>query len=296
MASPNDSPSAAARRSIDLELFQRATQSFMVDLDPFASDQRQPFGLREQLLDLRRREILAVERHLHLEIEQRVHPEPGRCLASHGCLDLRAWRAVHAPARRHANHHARAFERGNVLQELQRLLRAPAQRVKDLARVDHGLQPRTSGGGALDRHQQRQQALAVPCSGIFLQGLAERQMLRLGLRRKPGRIAREERKRGFLVLSVLGKIEMHAADQVPGRMAALEKLLHGELGLRELGIESRIHAAPQVGQHRGGHIFRAGHRRNGRRHPVELAIDRDRALPACCVPSPMSGSAHSAVT
>ena len=69
-------------------------------------------------------------------------------------------------------------------------------------------------------------------------------MLRLGLGRKPRRVGCQERERGVLVLPVLGKIEMNAPHQVPGRMTALEELLHGELGLSQLGIEGRIHAAP----------------------------------------------------
>ena len=131
---------------------------------------------------------------------------------------------------------------GHVLQELQRLRRAPAQRVVDLARIDHGLQPGACLGRALHRHQQRQQALAVARAGVLLQRLAERQMLRLAFGRKPRRVGRQERERRLLVLAVLGEIEVHAADQVPGRMAALEELLHGEPGLGQLGIEGRVDA------------------------------------------------------
>src|ERR1019366_5806860 len=97
----------------------------------------------------------------------------------------------------------------NVLQELQGLLWAPAQRVKNLARIDHGLQPRAILGGALDGHQQRQQTFAVSRTGILLQGLTERQMLGLSLCRKSGRVGRKKRERGLLVLSVVGKVEMN---------------------------------------------------------------------------------------
>ena len=74
----------------------------------------------------------------------------------------------------------------------------------DLARIDHGLQPRALLGRALDWQQQRQQTLAVPCPGVLLQGLAERQMLRLRLDRKPRRVGRQECKRRVFVLPVLG--------------------------------------------------------------------------------------------
>ena len=103
---------------------------------------------------------------------------------------------------------------GTSFRNWQRLLRAPAQWMKDLARIDHGLQPGAILGGALDGQQQRQQALAVPRAGIFLQGLAERYMLGFGLSRKPRRVGRQERKRRDFILPVLGKIEMHAPDQV----------------------------------------------------------------------------------
>ena len=43
----------------------------------------------------------------------------------------------------------------------------PAQRVIDLAGVDHRLQPAALLGGALHRHQQRQQALAIACAPAY---------------------------------------------------------------------------------------------------------------------------------
>ena len=97
-------------------------------------------------------------------------------------------------------------------------------------------------------------------------------MLGFGLSRKPCRVGRQERERGVLVLPVLGKIEMHAPDQVPGRMSAFEELLHGELGIGQLGIEGRIHASPKIGQDGRRQVFRAGHGRNGRGHLVQLAV------------------------
>jgi hypothetical protein len=59
-------------------------------------------------------------------------------------------------------------ERRNVPQELQRLLRTPSQRVKNLPAIDHGFQPWAMLGSALHRHQQREEAFAVPGTGIFL--------------------------------------------------------------------------------------------------------------------------------
>ena len=58
-----------------LELLKCPAQSFMIDLDPLAADQGQSVGMRQEPLDLGRREAFAVERHLHPEVEQRIHPQ-----------------------------------------------------------------------------------------------------------------------------------------------------------------------------------------------------------------------------
>ena len=58
-----------------LELLEGPAQPIMIDLDPFSANQGQAVGLREQLLDLGRRKPFAIERDLHLEIEQRAHPQ-----------------------------------------------------------------------------------------------------------------------------------------------------------------------------------------------------------------------------
>ena len=49
------------------------------------------------------------------------------------------------------------FQIGGAGQEARSLLRGPAQRVKDLAGIDHRLEPGACLGGALHRQQQRQQ-------------------------------------------------------------------------------------------------------------------------------------------
>src|SRR5229473_772235 len=99
-------------------------------------------------------------------------------------------------------------------------------------------------------------------------------MLRLGLGRKPCRVSRKKRERGLLVPPVFGQVEMHASDQVPGRMTALEELLDGKSGVSQFGVESRVDVAPQISQDRRRQIFRAIHRRNGRGHLVELTVRR----------------------
>ena len=255
-----------------VELLQGPAEALAVDLDPFAADQREAVRLGQQLLDLRRGEAFALQRHLHPEIEKRVHPELGRRLAAHRRLHRRACGAIHAPACRHAQDDPGRLEGGRVLEELQRLPRGPAQRVEDLARIDHLLQPGAAFGGALDGHQQGQQAFAIPGAGIFLQGLAQRQVLRPGLGRESRRIGREKREGCGFILPVLGEVEMHASHQVPGRMASLEEILHRELRLGALGIEGQVGGAPKIGQDRCHQILRPGHGRRGRGHPRELAL------------------------
>src|SRR5215207_11317444 len=200
----------------------------------------------QEPLDLGCREGLPVERHLHPEVEQRIHSHLRGCLTANRSFHLQACRAVHPPAHRHSDNHTGAFERRNVLQELERLLRAPAQCMEDLARSHQGLQPRAVLGGALDGHEQREQALAVSCPCVLLQGLSERKMLRLGLSRKSCRISRKKSEGGLLISPVLSKVEMHTSNQVPGWMAAFEEVLHRELGVSAFGIKRRIQGSPKI--------------------------------------------------
>src|ERR1035437_8191882 len=100
-------------------------------------------------------------------------------------------------------------------------------------------------------------------------------MLSLGLGRKPRRVGRKKRKRGVLVLPILGKVEMHTSNQVPGWMTAFEERLHGELDVGQFGIEGRIHASPKIGQDARRQVFRAGRGRSGRGHLVYFAVCGD---------------------
>jgi hypothetical protein len=62
------------------------------------------------------------------------------------------------------------------------------------------------------------------------------------------RVGRQEGEGGVLILAIFGEVEMDTSHEIPGRMTALEELLQGQLGLRQFGIEGRIHAAPEIGQ------------------------------------------------
>ena len=97
-------------------------------------------------------------------------------------------------------------------------------------------------------------------------------MLRLAFGRKAGRVGRQKREWRILVPAVLGKIEVHAAHQVPGGMTALEELLNGEPGLGQLGIEGLADSPPQVCQYGGRQVFRAGHGRSCCGHPLQRTV------------------------
>ena len=76
-------------------------------------------------------------------------------------------------------------------------------------------------------------------------------------------------------------------------MAALEEILHRCLGVGELSVEGEVHAPPQLDEN-AGEVLGAGHRRcsAGRRVRSSAAGSGTGAL---AVPSPIPGSAHSAV-
>ena len=97
--------------------------------------------------------------------------------------------------------------------------------MEDLTRVDHGFQPRTDFGRALNGQEQRQQALLVRRACVFAERLTERKVLGFGVCGKPGRVGGEKREGSLIIPAVFGEIEVHAANQVPRGVAALEEVL-----------------------------------------------------------------------
>ena len=171
----------------------------------------------------------AVERDFHAEIEQRILAQSRRRLAADLSRYLRARRSVGLPGRWHSDHYARTLQLRDISQKLHGLGRRPPQGVEDLARIDHGLQPRAAFRRSLHGEKQRQQAILVGRARIFAESLPQRKMLRLGVRRQSSGIGREKSKWGCIVLAVLGEVEVHAADKIPRRVAALQELLYAAL-------------------------------------------------------------------
>ena len=72
---------------------------------------------------------------------------------------------------------------GDILQELNGLIRSPPQRVKDLALIHHRFEPLALLGRSLNRQKQREQLLLVRSARILTEGAAKREVLRFCLRR-----------------------------------------------------------------------------------------------------------------
>ena len=148
-------------------MLKHPAQPLAIDLDPASSDQREPIRLGKQLLDLSGGQRLAVKRHLHAEVEERVLAQPGRRFFPDRGRYLRARRAVCPPRRGHSHHDAGALQLWNITEKTESIVGLPAQRMEDLTRVDHGFQPRTDFGRALNGEEQRQQALLVRRACVF---------------------------------------------------------------------------------------------------------------------------------
>ena len=96
--------------------------------------------------------------------------------------------------------------------------RRPAQGVEDLARVDHGPEPRAGLGRPLHGQEEREQPVLLRRAGVLAQRLAEREVLGLAVGGEARGVGREEGEGRLVVLAVLGEVEVDAADQVPGRV------------------------------------------------------------------------------
>ena len=169
----------------------------------------------------------------------------------------------------------------DVSQELNGFLGRPAERVKDLTRIDEGLQPRTGLRRSLHGKEQRQQTVLVCRSGIFAKSLPQWEMLSLRIRRQPRGVGGQKSERRIRIFAVLGQIEVHPADQVPRRVPALQEFLYPALRLRQFDAECGIQFLPEGTKDLRAQILRASHRRGSQNQPVQLrgGRRRDRHFP-----------------
>ena len=262
-----------------LELRQGLLKPLRVDLDPFAADEHQPTAVGQQALHLGGGQRLAIDGHRHSEVEQRILSDQRRLAPTDRGADRGARGPVGPPLGWHAHHHAGVLQLRHIVQEGQRLAGAPAQRLEDLATVDEALQPGAALAGSLQRRQKGEEALLVGSGSVFAQGLAQRPVLRLPLRRQPGGVGGEEGEGKLLVLAVLGQMDVNAADEIPGRVARLqedaERLARG----LQFGVQRGVELLPQPLQHPGRQVFRPVHRRRRPRQRLQLASIRRRHTP-----------------
>ena len=183
---------------------------------------RRPSAAGEQLRRSRRRSALAVERDLHAG--SRAAPP---CRARTAACRRRS-RVTRGRGGRFARHAA-----GHAHDDAGRL------EPRDVASAAET--PRPASSAADERSRPRRPSpcsqahcSAARCTGrssdssrdlvrrarVLAQRPAERQVLRLRVRRQPRRVRREEGERRLVVLAVLGEVEVDAADQVPRRALA----------------------------------------------------------------------------
>ena len=295
IASANVSPCSAAARST-----RRNCSSVARSLSRSTSTQRprmsvEPVGSSQQRRDLGVGQPVAVERHLHPEVEERVGAEAGRAPAADGRAHLGPRRSAGSPRARHAHDDPGGLELAHVAEEPERLFGRPAQRVEDLSRVDHGPEPRAALGGALDRKEERQEPRLVGRARVLAERLSQGDVLGLRVRRQPRGVGRQEGERRVGVLAVLGQVEVDAPDDVPGRVLPLEEVLHRRLRPGQLGAEGRVDRVPERLEHGRRQVFRAGHRR--RADANESSSSDERAGMSAFAPrASTSGEVHTAVT
>ena len=175
-----------------------------------------------------------------------------------------------------------AFEVGHAAEQALRLRHRPAQRMEDFARFHHGAQPVAAFGGPLHRQQQRQQLRAVGRACVFAQCLTERRVPGSAVVREPGRVGRHEGERRLGIAAVLGEVEVHAPDQVPGRVQPLENRLQGGPGLRNGGGHGPASFRPERAQGVRGQVFGAGHEWRRQHQRCELALRWRRDIRNAC--------------
>ena len=246
-----------------VELFHCALKPRSIDLHPLTAQQHEVLGAGEQGRDLDLGEWLAIQHDAHLEIQQPIQPDSRWRLATDGRGYLRSDRTAGTPGHGHAYNHPGAFKLGNTLEKTRRLRGSPAQRMKDIAGVDHRLQPGAMFRGALHRQEQGQQPVPVCRSGVFAQCLAEGNVLCLCLGGKASGVGRHEGEWLVGIAAVFRQIEMHPTDQVPRPIQGGQEGLQSDLSGGKRRGEGSLHLIPQRQQDILGQIFRARHNRRG---------------------------------
>ena len=247
------------RVSNGFKALQQAADGFLIDLDPATTDELQAIAALEQRLDLGIAQALAVQTNFHAEIQQRILAQQRWRPRPDAGFDYRARRFARFPAVRRPDDDAGSLELRQVGQKAAGIWRRPAQRMANIAGLDHLAQPVAVFGRALHWQQQRQQLLPAFAAGEFRQRFRQRLVLRLSMCRQGYRLGRQKSKRRLRILAIFSLVEMYAADQISGRITRFEEIQQRNLGNRQFLSQGGIHLNPQCGQPIGGDIFRTRH-------------------------------------
>src|SRR6266849_10423488 len=99
-------------------------------------------------------------------------------------------------------------------------------------------------------------------------------MLRLGLLGQLCRVGRKKRERRIVVSAVLGEVEMDAADEMPRRVLALQKLLDRHLRFGKFRSKRLGDLGPERFEDRGRHGLGAANWPSRSGEGLELAAPR----------------------
>ena len=228
------------------ELVDQAAQTLAIDFDPSPPQQRQAVHALEQRADLVGRQRLAVERHVHPEVEQRVESEARRRLGADGGLDG-------GPGGRPAFHPAgtrttmpacssewtsrsRARASGGVHRSGWKI--SPASTIA----FSHAQLSVARWTGSSSESSRALLAAPAYSRSAWPSG----RCCGVACADRPVRVGGQEGERRVGVLAVLGQVEVHAADGVPGGVELPQRVLDGSLRGGKALANRIADRAPQV--------------------------------------------------
>src|SRR5262245_51567672 len=90
------------------------------------------------------------------------------------------------------------------------------------------------------------------------------------------RVGSEKSEWELVILSVLGKIEMNATDEIPRRILCFQKLFDRSFGLRQFQSKRGVHISPERFEDGRGEIFGACHGGRCKHQRIEVGAWRSR--------------------
>ena len=263
------------RRLLDVaEVVEHAAQLFAVDLDPAPAHQRQSIRLGQQLFDLGGLSASPSSVTSIRKSSSASCPIPAGDLPP--TMPVTRGRGGRLP--RHAagmrTTTPAASSSGTSLKSC--MASAGVQRSGwiDLAGIDHARA--TTGNSPKPAARAAAETAGDPCwraPEYSRRAWPSGRCWALACAESRVRVGREKGERRVRILAILGQIEMHAADQVPRRVATLQKLLDVRIWIRQARVEMRAsNSRHKPRGRRPVKILRSGHRRRRQRDPLHLFL------------------------